>query len=95
MPEPQRNVRLLKRVPMRNPSRDMLVLIRDEFMSEKAIRREVEYLNKILFGAESESEFCKAHELVVRNRITSNPKKIYSVAMNVELKAFYFLINKN
>lgn len=80
---------------MQNPNRDMLVLIHDEFMSEREIKREVEYLNHILFGTESETEFCKAHELIIRNRIISNSKKILHASRNNNLKAFYFLINKN
>ncbi len=80
---------------MQNPGRDMLVLIRNEFMSERAIKKEVEYLNSILFGIESETEFCKAHELVIKNRITSKPQKIQNAARKSDLKAFNFLINKN
>ena len=80
---------------MQNPSRDLLVLIRNEFISERAIKQEVDHLNNILFCTESESEFCKAHELVLRNRITDNPKKILITSRHTDLKAFYFLINKN
>jgi hypothetical protein len=80
---------------MQNPSRNLLVLIRNQFMSEMAIQQEMKYLNSILFGAESEIEFCKAHEGVLRNRITSNPKKTLLLSRQADLKAFYFLINKN
>ena len=80
---------------MKNLDRDLLVLLKSEFMNDQAIEREVNYLNKILLYTESPAQFCNAHELVLRNRITSNPKKILNACQQTELKAFYFLINKN
>ena len=80
---------------MKNPNRNLLVLLKNEFMSEQAIEQEVECLNEILFEAESPRQFCIAHELVDRNRITSKPHKIINATRVTELKAFRFLINKN
>lgn len=80
---------------MKMPTRDLLVLLRNEFMSQRAIDHEVECLNDILRTAESDEQFCIAHELVVRNRITSKPKRILRAIRFVELPAFRFLINKN
>jgi hypothetical protein len=80
---------------MKMPTRDLLVLLKNEFMSQRAIDQEVECLNDILRTAESDDRFCIAHELVDRNRITSKPKKILKVIRYVELPAFKFLINKN
>jgi hypothetical protein len=74
---------------------DILVLLKNEFMSEKAIEKAVESLNKILLHAESPESFCTAHELVTRNRITSKPSKILKAIAQQELSPFYFLINKN
>lgn len=80
---------------MKTPHRDILVLIRNELIPEKAIELEVENLNKILGYTESSDQFCIAHELVNRNRITSQPHKILSAIRSMELKPFRFLINKN
>jgi hypothetical protein len=80
---------------MKMPTRDLLVLLKNEFMSQRAIDHEVDCLNDILRTAESDEQFCIAHELVDRNRITSKPKKILKAISYVELKPFRFLINKN
>ncbi len=77
------------------PNRDLLVLLKSEFMSQQAIEHEVECLNDILRTAESDHQFCQAHELVNRNRITAKPKKILQAIRYAELKPFRFLINKN
>lgn len=80
---------------MKMPTRDLLVLLKNEFMTQRAIDHEVECLNDILRTAESDEQFCRAHELVDRNRITSKPKKIRNAIRYVELRPFRFLINKN
>jgi hypothetical protein len=80
---------------MYNPQRDLLVLVRHEFMSQQAIEQELEYLNTILHYTELPHNFCSAHELVHRNRVTSSFKKILKAATQTNLKAFHFLINKN
>lgn len=80
---------------MKMPNRDLLVLLKSEFMSQKAIELEVEYLNDMLRCTESDEQFCIAHELVDRNHITSKPKKLLKAIRYTELKQFRFLINKN
>ncbi|WP_276503938.1 hypothetical protein [Terrimonas pollutisoli] len=80
---------------MKMPNRDLLVLLKSEFMSQQAIEHEVECLNDMLRRSESDEQFCIAHELVDRNRITSKPKKILRAVRYTELKQFRFLINKN
>jgi hypothetical protein len=80
---------------MQTPSRDLLVLLKNEFMSQHEIEQEVECLNDILYQAESDDQFCIAHELVTRHRITSKPKRILRAIKYVELRPFRFLINKN
>ena len=80
---------------MKSPQRNILVLLKNEFMSEKAIEQEVGHLNEILRNAETPEEFCIAHELVNRNRITSKPHKILHAIRLTELRPFRFLINKN
>ena len=80
---------------MKTPNRDLLVLLKNEFASQRAIEQEVETINDILVRAESSEQFCQAHELVDRNRITSRSKKILRAIRFAELKPFRFLINKN
>jgi hypothetical protein len=80
---------------MKNPNRNLLVLIRNEFMSEQAIEEQVHYLNCILTQTESLQKFCEAHELVDRNKITTNRNKIIKETQRSALRAFRFLINRN
>ena len=80
---------------MPGPKRDILVIVKDQFLSEQAIEHEVECLNEILRIAESNEEFCIAHELVDRNRISHKPQRILKAIRFTELKPFRFLINKN
>jgi hypothetical protein len=87
--------RILKAAIMKIPNRDLLVLLKNEFSSEQAIEHEVRLINHILVKAESPEQFCIAHELVTRHRITSKPKKILQAIRVAELKPFRFLINKN
>ena len=70
-------------------------MLKSEFMSQQAIEHEVECLNDMLRRSESDEQFCIAHELVDRNRITSKPTKILRAIRYTELKQFRFLINKN
>ena len=78
-----------------SPDRDLLVLLKNEFMSQQAIEQEVECLNEILLQTESPFEFCKAHELVKRNHITQKTSTLLAAFRNVQLKPFWFLISRN
>jgi hypothetical protein len=80
---------------MENSKRDLLVLLKNNEQDKTNLDREVECLNKILVSVESADAFCKAHELVKRNRITNKASRIIKAASFIELKAFEFLINKN
>jgi hypothetical protein len=76
-------------------NRDLLLVIRNESMSEQAIETEVQCLNYILTSAESYLNFCKVHELVDRNCITSRHSRILKESRFYELRPFRFLLNKN
>ena len=80
---------------MINLHRDITVLLKYEFMTENIIRQQVEILNKLLVQTESQESFCIAHELVDRNRIISNKKKVLKESCFINLRPFRFLINKN
>ena len=80
---------------MKNFDRDIMVLLKTEFMTEKEIEQEVEQLNQILFLVETAGNFCVTHELVHRNHITSKKEKLLAVFHFPALKPFWFLININ
>ena len=80
---------------MKSTNRDLLVLLKDDSMSEQAIEHQVECLHFILHRAESADQFCLAHELVDRNRITQKHSKLLKAISDSELKPFRFLIGKN
>jgi hypothetical protein len=80
---------------MKDPKRDLLVLLKQDFMDQRGIEKEVENLNDIIQDSESPHSFCLVHELVDRNFITSNVKRILQVSKLPTLKPFRFLINKN
>jgi hypothetical protein len=82
-------------VEMKTPDRDLLVLFKKRFMSQKAMDNEVDCLKRILHAVERPVEFCKSHELVRRNRITHKPDKLLTAFRQTELKPFWFLISKN
>ena len=80
---------------MENRNRDLLVLLKTTSLSGEAFEKHIECLHNILLQVEHDNAFCQAHELVTRNSITDRRKKILKAIQNVELKPFYFLINKN
>ena len=75
--------------------RDLLVLIKHEFKSQQAIEHEVEQLNNILRQTELPHQFCLAHELVQRNRITEKAPRLLAAFRSPLLKPFWFLISRN
>lgn len=82
---------------MRAPNRDLLVLMKDEYMNEQAIEHEVEKLNEMLYDAESIDSFCVAHEVIDMNRykIVEKPHQIRNIIQKRDFKAFEFIFNKN
>jgi len=82
---------------MKSPNRDLLVLLKDETMSEQAIEREVEKLNDMLFQLESVDNFCVSHEMLDMNKfkIFTDQKSIMQVVRQKELKPFVFLCSLN
>ena len=76
---------------MVSSNQNLLMLFNRKFVSEQ----EMNCLNKILLSTDTPEHFCTAHELVDRNRITSNIKKIVKESQRMNLRSFRFLINKN
>jgi len=76
---------------MIGPRRDILVLQKQDFVSE----RELESLHQLLHTVETPEFFCISHELVDRNRISSNREKLLKESRHIYLRPFRFFINKN
>jgi len=76
-------------------NRDILVASRHGCMNEQVLEKEIEILHSLLQQIETPELFCRAHELVNRNRITSKPSIILKETRYHRLKPFRFLINKN
>ena len=80
---------------MKGSSRNMLVLFGNEGKTEQTKKRELKYFNEILRPFFSIEHFCKTHELVNRNYITSRESRIYSELKYSVRRPFRFFINKN
>ena len=82
---------------MKASNRDLLVLLKDESMSNQAIEQEVESLNELLHDVESADEFCKVNEVIDMNRykIHREQKFLAEAMYQPELKPFIFLSNMN
>ena len=48
---------------MKTPDRDLLVLMKDEFVTEQFMAYELEKLNDLLYQYETLETFCVAHEV--------------------------------
>lgn len=82
---------------MKTPNRDLLVLVKNDHLNEKAIEVELERLNQLLFNYETIQTLCKAHEVFDLNvyKIHSQFKLLKKVISKKHLKPFEFLFNKN
>jgi hypothetical protein len=82
---------------MKSPNRDLLVLLKDETMSEQAIEQEVEKLNTMLFNVETSESFYTSHELLDMNKfkIFRGKKHLYQISKEKTLRPFIFLCNLN
>jgi hypothetical protein len=80
---------------MISSGRNLLLVFNPGLLGEQRLEKQVACLHDVLQNSESPEQFCKAHELVNRNRITSGKKKIWKESRHFRLKPFRFLINKN
>ena len=82
---------------MKASNRDLLVLLKDESMSNQAIEQEVEQLNDLLFHTESAEVFCTVNEVIDMNRyrVHEDQKTLVQLMFQPELKPFIFINNKN
>lgn len=82
---------------MKTPNRDLLVLVKNDHLTEKAIELELEKLNQLLFNYETIQNLCVAHEVFDLNayKIHNTFKLLQKVISRKHLKPFEFLFNKN
>jgi hypothetical protein len=82
---------------MKTPDRDLLVLMKDEFVTEQFMACELEKLNELLFQYETLETFSVAHEVFDLNsyKILRGTRYIQRIVRQQELKPFQFLCNKN
>ncbi len=80
---------------MNNYPRDIILVINDNAVHLVPDNNTLKGLNDIIACVDNADGFCRAHELVNRNRITSRKSKIMEAANAACLKPFRFLINKN
>lgn len=82
---------------MKTPDRDLLVLMKDEFVTEQFMAYELEKLNDLLYRYETLENFCVAHEVFDLNnyKILRGSRYIQRIVRQQEMKPFQFLCNKN
>ena len=79
-------------------NRDLLVMFRQQAMTQHDIDKELSQLNNMLFTTERLDNFVGAHEILDLNRyrIISNPVEIKKMIRQKKLtKPFVFFNNKN
>lgn len=76
-------------------SKNLVLFFKNGLLYEPAGEQELQLLEKIISTVFSSENFCAAHELVDRNRITSRSKKILKASRHYYLPPFRFLVNKN
>lgn len=82
---------------MKQPHRDLLVLIKDESQIPHSIDVEVEMLHEMLFHIETIDNLCTASEVIDLNKfkIISKHSAITRILKQRDLKPFQFVNNKN
>jgi F0F1-type ATP synthase alpha subunit len=82
---------------MKTSDRDLLVLVKDEYMNEKFIENELERLNEMLFHYETIEKFCTVHEIfdLNKSKIIDKPQPMQQLIRQKQLKPFQFVCNKN
>lgn len=82
---------------MKSPNRDLLVLVKDDTMSERDIELEVKKLNTMLMHVETSDSFLNAHEVIDLNKfqITRNRNQVRIVSKEKQFRSFIFFSNLN
>jgi hypothetical protein len=82
---------------MKTGNRDLLVLIKNDSVSEAAMEHEITLLKNLLYSVESIHSFCIANEVIDVNKykIIKKPHLIQQAIRDKSHKPFVFICNKN
>jgi hypothetical protein len=82
---------------MKASDRDLLVLVKGEYMNDKFMEDELEQLNNLLFHYETIEKFCIAHEVfdVRKYKVVTESRGIQKILKQKQEKPFQFICNKN
>ena len=82
---------------MKASDRDLLVLVKDEYVNDRLMEEELEQLNNLLFHYETVKNFCVAHEVfdINKYKIVTKAKGIQKILQQKKLRPFQFICNKN
>lgn len=82
---------------MPRTNRDLLVLLKQEVMTEKAMEQQVLFLHDLLFMVEKSNWVAAAHEVININKskISSKSVVVKKALKEQTLKPFIFLNNLN
>jgi hypothetical protein len=78
---------------MNRPNRDLLVLFKGKSMSDQAIEREVDQLNRMLFTVESPDNICICCEVLDLNKrkLMRTRRHVDAVIRDKNRKPFVFI----
>jgi hypothetical protein len=82
---------------MKTSNRDLLVLVKNEFLDKQEMEAELEKLNTLLHFSETKDSFCISNELldINKHRIIDSRKEMLEISQQRILKPFRFIFNKN
>lgn len=82
---------------MKRPTRDLLVMLKQELYTPQAIEHEVNFLHGLLFNVERSASVHLAHELININKykIITSPFELKKAIRSNTHQPFVFLNNKN
>lgn len=75
--------------------RDIILLSAESMSYTFDYEKAIYDINNLINFIESTTAFLSAYELVQRNRITHNKKKVSNALKSAHPKPFYFVINLN
>lgn len=82
---------------MKKANRDLLVTLRQEFMSPRDLELEVNKLHELLYHVERPCNVVLAYEVIdmIQYRIARAPEKVRRYMREREMKPFIFYLNRN
>lgn len=77
--------------------RDVLIVSRLSYLSEKAMEKEMERVSRLLYGVEAIQHHCRSVELIdiARHKITRKPQHVIEALRQKQNKPFVFTFHRN